>query len=213
MAGYRKKYPPLLKTIIMKNPLSNIALKSVVSSWIRKTKYFIRYICKQQPVYIIESMPYTIENEISFSPNALVATFDKKFTPLAEAKGLVYAGIYNGGNITVKGNYERIVEIIDNLLCNAIKCTSNGFVILNVKYVEGKLDICVADNGTGMSETHIQLFYLSGKMFDYRELPELAGRNLTETLAIVRMLRGSMKVFSDAGKGCKFIVQLPISVI
>lgn len=32
MAGYRKKYPPLLKTIIMKNPLSNIALKSVVSS-------------------------------------------------------------------------------------------------------------------------------------------------------------------------------------
>ena len=28
----------------MKNPLSNIALKSVVSSLIRRTKYFIRYI-------------------------------------------------------------------------------------------------------------------------------------------------------------------------
>ena len=161
----------------------------------------------------MESTPYTAQDEISFSPNVLVTTFDKKFTPLAEAKGLVYAGIYNGGNITVKGNYERIVEIIDNLLCNAIKCTSNGFVILSVKYVNGKLVVCVADSGTGMSETHIQLFYLSGKRFDYRELPELAGRNLTETLAIVRMLRGSMKVFSDAGKGCKFIVQLPVSTI
>lgn len=197
----------------MKNPLSNIALKSVVSSWIRKTKYFIRYICKQQPTYTMESTPYTAEDEISFSPNVLVTTFDKKFTPLAEAKGLVYAGIYNGGNITIKGNYERIVEIIDNLLCYAIKCTSNGFVILSVKYVNGKLVVCVADSGTGMSETHIQLFYLSGKRFDYRELPELAGRNLTETLAIVRMLRGSMKVFSHAGKGCKFIIQLPMSVI
>ena len=197
----------------MKNPLSNIALKSVVSSWIRKTKYFIRYICKQQPVYIIESTPYAAENEISFSPSVLVATFDKKFIPLAEAKGLIYAGIYNGGNITVKGNYERIVEIIDNLLCNAIKCTSSGFVILSVKYVNGKLVVCVADSGIGMSETHIQLFYLSGKRFDYRELPELAGRNLTETLAIVRMLKGSIKVFSDAGKGCKFIIQLPVSVI
>ena len=41
----------------------------------------------------------------------------------------------------------------------------------------------------------------------------LAGRNLTETLAIVRMLKGSMKGFSDSGKGCKFIVQLPVSTI
>ena len=197
----------------MKNPLSNIALKSVVSSLIRRTKYFIRYICKQQPTYTVDSTLYIAEDEISFSPNALVTVFDEKFMPLAESKGLIYAGIYNGENIIVKGNYERFVELIDNLLCNAIKCTSSGFVILNVKYVNGKLVVCVADSGTGMSETHIQLFYLSGKRFDYRELPELAGRNLTETLAIVRMLRGSIKVFSDAGKRCKFIVQLPVSTI
>ena len=197
----------------MKNPLSNIALKSVVSSLIRRTKYFIRYICKQQPAYTVDSTLYIAEDEISFSPNALVTVFDEKFMPLAESKELIYAGIYNGGNIIVKGNYERIVELIDNLLCNAIKCTSSGFVILNVKYVNGKLVVCVADSGTGMSDTHIQLFYLSGKRFDYRELPELAGRNLTETLAIVRMLRGSMEVVSDAGKGCKFIVQLPVSTI
>ena len=180
---------------------------------IRRTKYFIRYICKQQPTYTVDSTLYIAEDEISFSPNALVTVFDEKFIPLAESKELIYAGIYNGGNITVKGNYERIVEIIDNLLCNAIKCTSNGFVILSVKYVNGKLVVCVADSGTGMSETHIQLFNISGKRFDYRELPELAGRNLTETLAIVRMLKGSMKVFSDAGKGCRFIVQLPVSTI
>ena len=184
-----------------------------MSSLIRKTKYLIRYICKQQPTYTMDSTPSIAEDEISFSPNALVTTFDEKFMPLAESKGLIYAGIYNGENITVKGNYERIVEIIDNLLCNAIKCTSSGFVILSVKYVNGKLVVCVADSGIGMSETHIQLFYLSGKRFDYRELPELAGRNLTETLAIVRMLKGSIKVFSDAGKGCKFIIQLPMSVI
>ena len=93
------------------------------------------------------------------------------------------------------------------------KCTSNGFVILNVEYVKGKLVVCVADSGIGMSEAQIQRFNLSEKRFDYRELPELAGRNLTETLAIVRMLRGSMEVVSDAGKGCKFIVQLPVSTI
>lgn len=197
----------------MKNPLSNIALKSVVSSLIRRTKYFIRYICKQQPAYTMESTPYAAENEISFSPSVLVTTFDKKFTPLAEAKGLIFDGIYNGEDIVVMGNYESIVELVDNLLCNAIKCTSNGFVILNVEYINGKLIVCVADSGTGMSAAQIQRFNLSEMKFGNTELSEHIGRDLTDTLGIVNKLRGSIKVFSDAEKGCKFIVQLPVSTI
>ena len=197
----------------MKNPLSNIALKSVVSSLIRRTKDFIRYICKQQPAYTMESTPYAAENEISFSPSVLVTTFDKKFTPLAEAKGLVYAGIYNDGNITVKGNYERIVEIIDNLLCNAIKCTSNGFVILNTKYANGKLVVCVADSRIGMSEAQIQRLNLSAMKFGNTELSEHISRDFTDTLSIIYMLKGSIKVFSDAGKGCKQIVHIPLQIM
>lgn len=158
-------------------------------------------------------MPQSLENEVSFSLNALVNSFNEKFTLLAEAKGLIYAGIYNGGNITFKGNYERIVEIIDKLLSNAIKSTSNGFVILNTKYANGKLVVCVADSRIGMSEAQIQRLNLSAMKFGNTELSEHISRDFTDTLSIIYMLKGSIKVFSDAGKGCKQIVHIPLQIM
>ena len=52
------------------------------------------------------------------------------------------------------------------------KCTSNGFVILNVEYVKGKLVVYVADSGIGMSEAQIQRFNLSEMKFGNTELFE-----------------------------------------
>lgn len=101
--------------------------------------------------------------------------------------------------------------VIPSLVANTIHCTSNGYVILNLEYVNRKLIICVADSGIGMSESKIREFNLSEMKFGNTEFSEHIGRDLTDTLGIVNKLRRSIKVFSDAEKCCKFIVQLPIS--
>ena len=151
-------------------------------------------------------------DDVPFSIKVLVDTFVKDFTPLAKIKGLIFAGIYNGEDITVLGNQKYISSLINNLLANAIKCTSNGYVILNLEYVNRKLIICVADSGIGLSESQMREFNLSEMRFGNTELSKSLGRDLTDTLGIVNKLRGSIKVFSDAEKGCKFIVQLPLPI-
>ena len=102
--------------------------------------------------------------------------------------------------------------VIPSLVANTIHCTSNGYVILNLEYVKRKLIICVADSGKGMTESQIQQFNLSEMRFGNTELSEHIGRNLTDTLGLVNLLRGSIKLFSDGGQGCKFIIQLPVSI-
>ena len=187
---------------------------------IKKTKSFIHGILDifkdrseyQQSTYSLKHEFQISYDDVPFSIKALVDTFVKDFTPLAFAKGLIFAGIHNGEDITVLGNKKFISSLINNLLANAIQCTSNGYVILNIEYVNSKLIICVADSGIGMSESQIRLFNLSEMKFGNTELSYSLGRDLTDTLGIVNMLRGSIKVFSDAEKGCKFIVQLPLQV-
>ena len=63
-----------------------------------------------------------------------------------------------------------------------------------------------------MSESQIRELNLSEMKLGNTELSEHIGRDLTDTLGIVNKLRGSIKLFSDGGKGGKFIIQLPVSI-
>ena len=150
--------------------------------------------------------------DVAIGLKSLIDGFIQKYTPIAEAKGLIFAGIYNGNDITVWVDYKHLIKLIDNLLTNAIECTSQGFVILNIEFARGKLVIYIADSGVGMTESQIQLFNLSEMKFGNTDLSERLGRNLTDTLGLVNLLRGSIKLLSDGGQRCKFVIQLPVSV-
>ena len=161
---------------------------------------------------LIHSIAKRKTENVAIGLKSLIDGFVKTYTHIAEAKGLIFAGIYNGNDITVYVDYTHLIELIDNLLNNAIECTSQGFIILNIEFVKNKLIICIADSGKGMSESQIQLFNLSEMRFGNTDLSERLGRNLTDTLGLVNLLRGSIKLLSDGGQGCKFVIQLPVSV-
>ena len=161
---------------------------------------------------LIHSIAKRKTENVAIGLKSLIDGFVKTYTHIAEAKGLIFAGIYNGNDITVYVDYKHLIELIDNLLNNAIECTSQGFIILNIEFVKNKLIICIADSGKGMSESQIQLFNLSEMKFGNTDLSERLGRNLTDTLGLVNLLRGSIKLLSDGGQRCKFVIQLPVSV-
>ena len=156
---------------------------------------------KQQSTCSLKHVSQVSHDDVPFSIKALVDTFVKDFTPLAETKGLIFAGIFNGDDVTLLGNNKLIKEIVNHLLANAIECTSTGYVVLNIEYVNGKLVIYVAD-----SRADIKMKYGN------TEWPERIGSDLTDTLELIHHLKGTIQVISDDGKGCKFIIHLPMSV-
>ncbi|MSR76645.1 MAG: HAMP domain-containing histidine kinase [Candidatus Omnitrophica bacterium] len=116
----------------------------------------------------------------------------------------------------VKGDLDRVTQVVVNLLNNSIKYTpAGGTVILEAKFdpKESVLKICVRDTGIGVDPSEHQLifeeFYRSTDPVSRKH----AGSGLG--LAIVKQLvesqDGKISVFSEGlGKGSEFIFSLPV---
>ena len=142
----------------------DVVMRKCFFNLIEKIKWLINKSNYKKRKTHQECLIHTIAEKktenIAIGLKSLIDGFIQKYTPIAEAKGLIFAGIYNGNDITVHVDYKHLIELIDNLLNNAIECTSQGFIILNIEFVKNKLIICIADSGKGMSESQIQLFNL-----------------------------------------------------
>ena len=152
------------------------------------------FASRKQKNYDIVSPVHASVATISYSIKEFVDTFVETYTSLAENKGLVFVGMLAGKDVTIVGNCKCINEVVHKLLTNAIRNTSKGFVVLNIEYVNGKLVICVADSGTGVTEG------------------DVTGRDFSDVRQIIASLGGTIIVFSDGGKGCKVIVKVPMKI-
>jgi signal transduction histidine kinase len=133
----------------------------------------------------------------------------------ARAKGHALHQAVAGQHCTVDGDRTRLVQIVANLLGNAIRYTPDGGRIeLSMRTHEGWLLLCVADNGIGMAPA------LMPHLFDlYTQAERSAdGRNsgLGLGLALVKSLaeaHGGSVTASSAGAGCgsQFELRLMLS--
>ena len=114
------------------------------------------------------------------------------------------------------GDEARIRQVILNILNNAIKYTSSGFVSLTAKgtHVDADnliLTIEVSDSGRGIKEEDMSVLFKDFSQFDIKKNRGIEGTGLG--LAITRNLivamGGNISVRSEYGKGCTFTVTLP----
>jgi signal transduction histidine kinase len=112
----------------------------------------------------------------------------------------------------------RLRQIILNLVGNAIKFTSNGFVKVKIDVIESPvknicLRITVTDSGIGMSEEVLALLFLPFVQGDSSMTKKFEGTGLGLSICkkIVTAMGGEISVSSVEGKGSEFIVTLSIS--
>ena len=132
-----------------------------------------------------------------------------EYAPLAAKKQLEFTTEYNGGDIVVLGDRERILGIVSNLLSNAVKFTAQGIVRLNMSYASDELTVTVEDTGAGMTEAETEAIFQPFERLDKAEEPGF-GLGLSITLALVGLLNGTLEVTSSPGKGSRFTVRLPL---
>ncbi|WP_052169829.1 ATP-binding protein [Pseudobutyrivibrio ruminis] len=115
----------------------------------------------------------------------------------------------------LKGDKEHIIQVVTNLLTNAVKYTPEGRITLSVqgKISEGKLllIITVRDTGIGVAEESIPYLFDSFKRvgeFAQSKI-EGTGLGLTITKQLVDLMHGQIAVESELGKGTSFTVVIP----
>ncbi len=113
--------------------------------------------------------------------------------------------------VTVKGDADKLEQVLDNLLTNAVKFTPAGTIRFRTGYVDGKLQVEIGDTGIGMDEETVERVFRPFERAAQDVNSEGFGLGLFITKGLVKILDGSIDVESHPGKGSIFRLVFPFS--
>ena len=111
-----------------------------------------------------------------------------------------------------KGDGIRIVQVLNNLVGNAIKFTEKGGVYVDFDYDEHEVSIQIVDTGIGMSPDQLAILFDPFTQADASINRRFGGTGLGTTIAhqLVEAMGGRIQVCSQLDKGSRFRVYLPL---
>jgi len=112
----------------------------------------------------------------------------------------------------IVADYDRLAQVLFNLLGNAAKFTDGGSVSLSVQQVEDDLEIVVSDTGIGIPEEKIPVVFQAFEQVDMSHTRLHGGTGLGLNLAkrLVEAHGGTISVRSTEGVGTAFTIRQPI---
>ncbi len=129
-------------------------------------------------------------------------TFEKNITIINNIKKDIY----------ILADDYMVRTVLRNLVMNAIKFTdSNGNITLSSKDINDKVEISIADTGTGISEEDLKKLFTAGRRFSTTGLRGETGTGLGLMLCkeFMEKNNGSISVKSTMGKGSVFTITFP----
>ena len=151
-------------------------------------------------------------NRIPFSLKAFVDDINVEYTCAANDKGLVFKTEAEDTDIVVCGDADRIRQVADNLLTNALKFTRNGTVCFRVSHKDGVMTMEVEDSGIGMNKETVERIFRPFERAAPDISPEGFGLGLPITKGLLNLLGGSISVSSHVGKGSLFHTEIPLAI-
>ncbi len=134
------------------------------------------------------------------------------FTLLARLKPIRFVADIPDDLPTIFAEAAKLRIIIQNLLDNAKKFTSEGEVRLSARAEDGRVAIRVSDTGPGIDQKdHDAIFDIFHQLRPHDGQTRGIGLGLALARRFARMMRGDIKVESRLGEGSTFTVWLPMA--
>ncbi|MCU1717685.1 MHYT domain-containing protein [Pseudomonas sp. 5P_3.1_Bac2] len=113
-----------------------------------------------------------------------------------------------------KGDALRILQVLSNIVGNAIKFTEHGGVDVRFSYETGRVHIQVSDTGIGMSAAQIESIFAPFTQADASISRRFGGTGLGTTIArqLTELMDGRIEVQSQLGQGSTFHIWLPLAL-
>ncbi|MDD2518606.1 MAG: ATP-binding protein [Bacilli bacterium] len=150
-----------------------------------------------------------------YNPKDLFNSMNKLIIPKIEKRGLKFNLKINGElPKALYGDADKIKQILMELLTNAIKYTSKGsinlLVIPSKKDNKCKLNISVKDTGVGIKKEKQKYLFNAFSRIDVDENITINGMGLGLTISkyLIELMKGSISVTSEFGKGSTFSFEI-----
>ncbi len=168
----------------------------------------------------LEAGKYKIKEETTDIRSAIEETV-AAHVPAADGKG-IGLDLSFGNNFPklVRADGQRIQQILNCLLSNAIKFTSDGGVRVKVAAIDDTADtirlrIAVADTGIGISEANMSKLFVRFSQVDGSDTRKYGGSGLGLVISkqITELMQGTISVQSKEGIGSTFIAEIPLKIV
>ncbi|BBN97090.1 MULTISPECIES: cell wall metabolism sensor histidine kinase WalK [Deinococcus] len=144
---------------------------------------------------------------------ALLAQVQDRYALAFEDKGVTLQVDAGRAGLQVRADPARSVQILANLLSNALRHTApGGAVRVGAQDAGGGVRLVVQDTGTGIAPEHLhRVFERFFRADAARTRGEGCGVGLTVARGLTRAMGGELSVTSTPGVGSVFQVELPAS--
>jgi two-component system sensor histidine kinase BaeS len=147
-------------------------------------------------------------------PQSLLEQAAARHSVAAQQKSIAIRLEVGQGLPTVQADSERMAQVLDNLMTNAIRYTpAGGEIVLASSLAGNSVQLQVRDNGSGITPEDLpnifDRFYRGDKA---RQQNGESGLGLAIAKSIVEAHRGAIAVESTPGQGTTFTILLPVAV-